>query len=182
MVFKRKTDATVNSTEINSLNYRKIGVTKNTLMDSYLKNWIGQRRIIPEIVYFDGEEELGNALANGKLSCICTTNNNVPLSYGFAPLYILGSSDYFLAVSSAKPEVLRELNQTLARMIRDYPFFIETLQEKYFSSSAYNSQLSVKSADAKVRFRKALAENALQLFVVSFIPRLGMQIQIRNMI
>ncbi len=169
VVFKRKTDATVNSTDVNSINYRKVGVTKNTLMDSYLKNWIGQRRINPEIVYFEGEEELSNALANGKLSCICTTNNNVPLSYGFAPLYILGSSDYYLAVSSANPEVLRELNQTLARMTRDYPFFIETLQEKYFSSSAYNSQLSVKSADAKVRFRKALAENALQLFVVSFI-------------
>ena len=169
VLYKRKSDATVNSTDVNSLNYRKIGVTANTLMDTYLKNWTTQRHLSADIIYYSGEEELNSALANGKLSCICTTNNNVPLSSGFAPLYILGSSDYYLSVSSSKPEILRELNQTLARMTKEYPSFIETLQEKYFSSSAYNSQISIKGTAAKIRFRKAISENALQLFTVSFI-------------
>ena len=130
----------ITSEDYATLNGRRIGVNKNSVQADLYRQWAEQHGIQAELVELtttEGESE--DMLGAGKLDAYITLN-----AYGdparLAPVCKIGSSDFYFAVSKARPDLLRELNAAMSRIQDENPYYNERMFEKYvkrFGSNAF---------------------------------------------
>jgi len=119
-----------------------VGCNKNSFMEYFLEEWNEKNGDICRIVLFDGNNELYEALNNGKIDAVVDTDNSVVQESKLIPVVNLGQADYYLAVSRQSPEILSELNDSLAEISMLEPYYVNDLHNKYFAKSAVRVALS----------------------------------------
>ncbi|MBO4395485.1 MAG: transporter substrate-binding domain-containing protein [Eubacterium sp.] len=124
----------IRSDDYKSLNGKKIGVRKDTIQSTILKNWISAHGVSAEIVEMTGEESVSLDLIGTEIDAYVTmdvyANNKVAV-----PVWKIGSSDFFFAVSKSRPELMDDLNYALNRIQDENRFFSQQLHEKYLKSA-----------------------------------------------
>lgn len=94
----------------------------------------------------ENEDESTELLKKGDIDALMTIDG-----YGSAdhlvPLFKIGSSDIYFAVSKAHPELLRELDSAMLRIQAENSYYAQQLTEKYIHSSGANKLLSVSELD-----------------------------------
>ena len=123
-----------------TLNGKKIGVNDNSYMLELLKKYVAKNAPGCEVVAFSGTEERMAALARGKLDGIVTVDNYT--IDGLKPVFKIGSSDYYFAVNRARPDLLKELNAAQEEILAGSPYYIASLQKKYFNTSVVRQSLT----------------------------------------
>ena len=141
-IYKKADDESINSADFSSLNGKKIGTLKNNLMTDYFENWAVEKGINCKEVMYDDFQSRDEAFFNGEIDALIAVNNNVPANYGLTPMAMIGESSYYLAVSKEREDLLDELNKALASIKESNPYFIQSLQVKYFNNTAVNATLS----------------------------------------
>ena len=68
-------------------------------------------------------------------------------AYDFIPLFKIGQSDYFFAVSNSRPDLLHELNDAMSKIHDENRFYSQQLHEKYLATSGTNAFLSSDALD-----------------------------------
>lgn len=141
-IYKKADDEEINGTDITSLNGKRVGTLKNNLMTDFFESWMVSSGVDCEEVLFNDFQSRDEAFADGSIDAIIAVNNNVASNSGITPVVMVGESSYYLVVTKNRTDLLDELNNALATLKESNPFFIQSLQIKYFNHTAVNAALS----------------------------------------
>lgn len=141
-IYKKAGDEEINGIDIASLNGKRVGTLKNNLMTDFFESWMEESGVNCEEILFNDFQSRDEAFANGTIDAIIAVNNNVASNSGITPVVMVGESSYYLVVTKGRGDLLDELNNALATLKETNPFFIQSLQIKYFNHTAVNATLS----------------------------------------
>ena len=137
----------ITSTAPSSLNGKKIGVNKGSVQAGFFREWAQDHHVEAELVELTNtEEESIGMLKSGELDAYITVDSfaqdvvSDPLRP--QPVFKIGSSDYFFAVSKTRPELLEELENAMNRIQQENPYYNQQLAETYLVSTGSNAFLA----------------------------------------
>ena len=121
-----------------SLNGKKVGVTKSSVQKDLFLRWAEERGVTVDLAELEcSEEESLGLLGKGQLDAFVTLD-----AYGdpesAIPIWKIGSSDFYFAVSKSRPDLLVELNAALNRIQDENKYYSEQLAAKYLVDSGTN--------------------------------------------
>jgi signal transduction histidine kinase/ABC-type amino acid transport substrate-binding protein/ActR/RegA family two-component response regulator len=139
-VFVPSASTAIRATDPSSLNGKRIGVNDNTNMLDLLKQYVAANAPDCQVIAYSGTEERMAALDKGELDGVVTVDNYT--IDGLKPVLKIGASDYYCAVNKARPDILAELNAAQEKILSDSPYYISSLQRKYFNTSVTRESLT----------------------------------------
>ena len=133
--------------DCSTLNGKKIGVTASSVQKDFFLEWEEARGIKAELILLDcSEEESLLMLDRGEIDAFITLD-----TYGdpelAVPLWKIGASDFYFAVSKSRPDLLAELDAALNRIQDENKFYSEELAAKYLRDSGTNRYLTVEESE-----------------------------------
>ena len=141
-IFVKENDDRFDSENLNTLNGAKIGVNAGTYQEKVLKEWVAQNNLSIEIVpYFKELHECYRDLYTGKVDAMVELDQHGRLS-SVQALAKIGSSDYYLAVSKSRPDLLDDINKAQKHTQEIMPGFIQRLQYKYYGDNMVSLRFS----------------------------------------
>lgn len=144
-VFVAPDDERISSLDYASLNGMRIGVAKASVQSDILRNWTRTHDIRAEIVEMTTPEEESLRLLGTRLDAFVTMD--VQVDPGSAvPVWKIGSSDFFFAVSKQRPDLLAELNAALSRIQDENKYFDQQLNDRYLNNGEANLYLTVEES------------------------------------
>lgn len=141
-IYKRARDEAISGIDLSTLDGKRIGTLKNNLMTDAFESWMEETGVACEAVLFDDFQTRDRAFADGTIDALIAVNNNVAANSGQVPVVMVGESSYYLAVTRDRTDLLAQLNKALAALKESNPYFIQSLQIKYFNRTAVNATLS----------------------------------------
>ena len=130
-----------------TINGKKVGVNLDSVQADFLDEWCAQHGVHPEIVLVScSEDESLRMLTDGELDAYVTVDSFMDPSSA-VPLYKIGYSDYYFAVSKTRPDLLDELDSAMSRIQDENRFYNIEMYEKYIRLSGANAVLSSKEAE-----------------------------------
>lgn len=111
-------------------------------MVDVLQNYLDEHFIQAEVVTFRDYEPLFEAFDTHDVDILAAEGDG---AYGRDHAEILcpfGTSDYFLCVSIARPDLLTQLNAAQAELAVNEPNYINTLRNRYYPVSISSHALS----------------------------------------
>ena len=126
-----------------TLNGKTVGVTKGSVQRDLFIQWAESHGVSPVIQELDSSEaESLVKLSKGMIDAFVTLD-----TYGdpnvAVPLWKIGSSDFYFAVSKNRAELLPELDAALNRIQDENKHYNEQLTAKYLQNSGTNLYLTV---------------------------------------
>ena len=127
-----------------SLNGKRVGVTHTSVQHGLFVRWAQTHGVEAEVVETTcPEKEAMQMLADGQLDAVVTLD-----AYGSpesaAPVFKVGSSDFYFAVNKARPDLLAELDAAMNRIQDENRYYNQQLYEKYLKSAGDNLYLNVE--------------------------------------
>ena len=140
-------DNSISATDYTDLNGKRIGVYRSDIGEQYaqLTAWIQKYGIQCEVVQYDSSAERNAALASGALDAIVATDAHTNQSW--RPIAMIGSSDYYFAVTQSRPDLLAQLNAAQEQILTVSPYYNEELQQKYFHYGVIQQNLTQEETD-----------------------------------
>ena len=125
-----------------ALNGKKVGVTASSIQRGLFLQWAEERGLRPDIVDLTcSEYESLNMMKRGEIDAFVTLD-----TYGdpdlAVPLWKIGASDFFFAVSKSRPDLLTELDSAMSRIQDENKLYSEELAMKYLRDSGSNRFLT----------------------------------------
>ena len=144
-LYVNKHNPDVEAENLSSLNGKTIALGKGTYQYGLLMEWLKRHNVNLNIslVPFDevSEEEFNKGNYDLFLAIDLISN------FDWEPVAKIGSSDIFVAVSKARPDLLKELNEAQATLYISNPYYNNNLWGKYFSSTSITKRLSQNEMD-----------------------------------
>ena len=147
-----------------TLNDKTIGVSRDSVQEGQLNAWIAANGVQAQVVeLMTGESENIAMLDTGDLDAYVSVD-----SYGSVhnlfPLWKIGSSEYYFALSKQRPDLLSGLNSAMSRIMDGNRYYNQKLQEKYLDAlldSGYLSQNELNWLDGHETIRVGYEEHFL---------------------
>ena len=131
----------ISSEDYSSLNGKRVGVAKDSIQSDLFEKWAASHGADAEIVELTSQEEDSLRLLGSELDAFVTMDIHGDPDTA-VPVWKIGSSDYFFAVSKKNPELLPDLNFALSSIQDENKYFNQELQEKYLRNAKTNLYLS----------------------------------------
>ncbi|MBO4898203.1 MAG: transporter substrate-binding domain-containing protein [Clostridia bacterium] len=142
-VFVSPGNTDINIKDYASLNGKKIGVAKGSIQNSLLHQWAEEHNISADITEMTSTEAESLHMLGDGLDAFVTMDVNADPKTA-VPLWKIGSSDYYFAVSKAQPDLLDTLNDAMSRIQDENINYSRQLSKKYFKTSESNMYLTEK--------------------------------------
>ena len=154
----------ISADDFSTLNGKTVGVTKSTVQRGQFLAWAEARGISVEILDLEcSEAESLQKLNMGEMDAFVTLD-----TYGdpdvVIPLWKIGASDFYFAVSKARADLLPELDMALNRIQDENKHYAEQLTAKYLQNTSTNLYLTVEEQawlDAHGPIRVGFQDNYL---------------------
>jgi ABC-type amino acid transport substrate-binding protein len=130
-----------------SLNGKKVGVTKGSVQKNLFLQWAETRGVTVEIEELEcSEAESLELMRKGQIDAFVTldTYSDPQLA---TPLWKIGSSDFFFAVSKQRADLLPELDAALNRIQDENKYYAEQLNAKYLQNTGTNLYLTAEERE-----------------------------------
>ena len=137
-IFVSPDDQRIRLDDPRTLNGMRIGVNRGSVQIGFFREWAEQYGVQAELVETTGlDQESMQMVLSGELDA------NISLdSYGGTestiPVFKVGSSEFYFAVSRNRPELLEELNSAMNSIQAENRYFIQQLSQKYFGATGAN--------------------------------------------
>ena len=130
-----------------TVNGRKVGVNLDSVQADFLAEWCGQYGVQPEVVLVScSEEESLRMLMEGELDAYVTVDSFMDTSVA-VPVFKIGSSDYYFAVSKTRPDLVDDLDSAMSKIQDENRFYNLEMYEKYLRRTGANAYLSAAEAE-----------------------------------
>ncbi len=130
---------------LNSLDGKKVGVTRGSHQEQYFKKWCKDRNIACDIVVYEHIENMRNALTNKDIDAmveICTHSSESE-EIPWKSIYRFKSEPLYFAVSKTRPDLLNELNDAQAYIVSTDEYYGYDVMKKYHNGlNYYNAYLT----------------------------------------
>ncbi len=154
----------ISADDFSTLNGKTVGVTKGTVQRGQFLAWAEARGISVEILDLEcSEAESLQKLNKGEMDAFVTLD-----TYGdpnvVIPLWKIGASDFYFAVSKARADLLPELDMALNRIQDENKHYSQQLTAKYLQNASTNLYLTVEERnwlDAHGPIRVGFQDNYL---------------------
>ena len=135
-------DSGVSADDLSTLSGKRVGVNKDSVQATMFQSWASKKGIEAEVVeLIEGESEAAEMLRQGEIDALVTIDGYEE-AQRLLPLTKIGSSDFYFAVSKARPELLKELDSAMLRIQEENILYSQDLAEKYIKHSSANMYLS----------------------------------------
>lgn len=127
---------------LSTFNGIRIGVEKNSIQVKMLGEWIAKNHLSCTVVPLSGgkQSEL-DALEAGAIDALVTTHFKGKI-HGVSNVAVLGQSDYYLAVTKHRQDLLQELNVAQGKISDAHPVFMTKQEYKYFPDAMVDQRLT----------------------------------------
>ena len=130
-----------------SLEGKKVGVTKNSVQKDIFLHWTEKNGVTVVLSEQECSEEASmKMLRNGELDAFVTLETYCDPDSA-VPLWKIGSSEFYFAVSRDRPDLLEELETAMNRIQEDNPYYNEELSAKFLRNSGPGQYLSQEEKD-----------------------------------
>ena len=137
----------ITSENLSSFNGKKIGVNKDSIQETFLKDWTKKNEVSPKIVPLTcSEDESMELLIKGEIDGLATVYT-FDFSKEVIPVSRIGGSDYFYAVNKKRPDLIKELNVAMAAIQDEDPYFNERISKERIFNSKSKTVLSGQQDD-----------------------------------
>ena len=146
-VFVASDNRDISSSDPSTLNGKRVGVNKDSVQADFYRNWAKRSKVDTEIVeLMTSEDESLHMLETGELDAYVTVDSFTDPECA-VPVFKVGFSDFFFAVSKDRPELLDELNGALSRIMEEDRYFNQKMYEQYIKTAGTNAFLSTEEQD-----------------------------------
>ena len=142
-VFIAPTNTDINADNYNSLDEKRIGVAKASVQCDMLSKWLETHNISAQIVELTTSEEESLRLLGTDLDAFVSMDVQANVLTA-EPVWKIGSSDFFFAVSKQRPDLLSELNAALSRIQDENKYYDQQLFDKYLKNTESNLYLTIE--------------------------------------
>ena len=137
----------ITADDLSSFNGKKIGVNKDSIQETFLKEWTEKNEVSPKIVPLTcSEDESMEMLIKGEIDGLAT-GYTFDFSKEVIPVSRVGGSDYFYAVNKKRPDLIKELNVAMAAIQDEDPYFNERISKERIFNSKSKTVLSGQQDD-----------------------------------
>jgi ABC-type amino acid transport substrate-binding protein len=133
----------ISADDFSTLNGKKVGITRGSVQRGQFLDWAEAHNVSAEIMDLDGSEaESLLMLSKEQIDAFVTLD-----TYGdpniAVPLWKIGGSDFFFAVSKKRADLMPELDMALNRIQDENKHYAEQLTAKYLKNAGTNLYLTV---------------------------------------
>lgn len=133
-----------------SFNGKRVGINKGSVQEDVFAAWTAKYGIETEIVELSsGEKDSLGMLSSGELDMYVGTNivkkgvgDDAPI-----PIFSVGSSPFFFAVSRNRSDLLRELDAAMSKIQDENRYYSQQMYKKYFYINAYSAYFTPAEVD-----------------------------------
>ncbi|MBO4452663.1 MAG: transporter substrate-binding domain-containing protein [Clostridia bacterium] len=125
-----------------SLNGKKIGVTKDSIQEMLYLEWAESHGVEAEVVELTSSEDDSLRLMRTDVIDAFLTVDSYGDPETNTPVFKVGSSDFYFAVTKNRPDILGELEAALSRIQDENRYYNEQLFEKYLRKAGADLYLS----------------------------------------
>ncbi len=121
-----------------ALNGKKVGVNKGSVQADFFRQWAEVNGVEAQLVEMTGTEpENMNLLYRGTIDAYIALDAYMETKDAL-PLFNIGASDFYFAVSKDRPELLPELNAAMDRIQQESRYYNQQLYNKYLRTTGAN--------------------------------------------
>ena len=133
--------------DFSTFNGKRVGVNKNSIQEQMFIDWAKNHDVHPEIVELtEKTPELLDMLARGEIDVLVTLD-----TYGrkadVVPVCKVGAADAYFGINKNRPDLKRELDVAMNRILEDNRNFNQQLTEKFNEASSISSFLTADEKD-----------------------------------
>ena len=134
--------------DLSTLNGKTVGVMSDSVQLGLFLEWEDQRNIIADVIELTGSEYNSlQMLENGELDAFVTLDSYGMSQEDLTPIAMIGSSEYYFAVSMSRPDLLAELESALLAIQEEDRYYAQNLYEKYLNNSGSERYLSTEEIE-----------------------------------
>lgn len=141
-VFVAPDNADISSDDYSTLNGKRVGVAKASVQSDMLSKWMQTHHIEAQVVELTTPEEESLRQLGSDLDAFVTMDIQADPERA-VPVWKIGSSDFYFAVSKKRPDLLAELNAALSRIQDENKYYSQQLNDQYLQSTETNRYLTI---------------------------------------
>jgi ABC-type amino acid transport substrate-binding protein len=145
-IFVSPNDTEITADDYSSLEGKRIGVTKGSIQKEIFEKWAKMHGIEAELIELTTPDEESLKLLGTKLDAFVTIdvygNSDVAV-----PVWKIGASDYYFAVSKKRPDLLPKLDAAMDSIQNENKYYNQQLHAKYLESVDAERYLDTEEKD-----------------------------------
>ncbi len=131
----------IKSESFESLNGKRVGVTKGSIQKDFFNDWTKSHNINVELIEMSCPEEESISQLDSSIDAFVTVD-----VYGSpdiaVPVWKIGSSDFYFVISKQRPDLMSELDIALSRIQDENAYYDQQLHDKYLKNVDLKKYLS----------------------------------------
>ena len=137
----------IKADDLSTFNGKRIGVNKDSIQETFLKEWTEKKGLSVKIVPLSStEDESMEMISDGEIDGLATVFT-FDYDRDVQPICRIGGSDYYYAVNKNRPDLIDELNMAMATIQDEDPYFNETISKDRIYNSKTNCLLTAQQED-----------------------------------
>ena len=141
-LFTGPTNSSISSSDVTTLNGKKIGVNKDSVQEIYFREWAEKNGVAVNLIELSiAEDESLRKIESGELDGYVTVDSFTDPQKA-KPIFKIGSSDFYFAVNKSRPDLLAELNMAMSKIRDENRYYNQQMFERYINTSGNNAFLS----------------------------------------
>ena len=128
--------------DVSILNGKRVGVNADSYQKTLFEDWCKNNNIDCKIIEYKDDEQRGKDLNSNYLFGIIesTIVGRTDLSQNWISTFNVGSAPFYFAVSKARPDILKQLNNAQEKILSANQFYNEEVKIKYLRGKEINSR------------------------------------------
>ena len=148
-LFVSQANQEISSANPASLNGKKIGVNKDSVQAGFFREWAELHGVQCELLeLMNSEDDSLRMLKSGELDGYVTVDffsvNTASEAERPVPVFRIGSSDFFFAVSKNRTDLLEDLEKALNRIQEENRYYNQQMADKHFVTTGANAFLTAE--------------------------------------
>lgn len=141
-LFVKSGNTQISSSDYSSLNGKRVAVNKDSIQVGFYREWAEKRGVLAEVIEVSyAEDESLQKLEDGEFDAFITVDSFMSPSRA-VPIFKIGSSDFYFAVSKKRPDLLAELDAAMSKIQDENRYYNVQMFESYISRTGANVFLS----------------------------------------
>ena len=141
-LFAASGDDRISSDDFSTFNGKRIGAQRGSVQIDYCRRWAQDNGIEVQIVELSGSEKDNlEKLTRGEIDLYLSLDGFFDKGEA-VPVCLIGTSEFYFAVSKSRPELLVELNGAMSSIQDENHYYNQQLYAKYLQSSSVNNYLN----------------------------------------
>ena len=125
-----------------SMDGKTVGVTTGTILAGLLKEWCKQKKINFKLVEYEDISKKEADLYAGKIDL--DLELSMLAKRNLSAVEKVGASAYYLVAGKKRPDLIKDINSAMDKILSNDPFYFSRLQERYFSDTVLSRNLTAE--------------------------------------